>query len=78
VTLLGVAGTAATVATLAFAGAISGLVVAAGALLAGWNQQHQSRAQRCVIGFRSDRWDLSGAAVCLLGVAVIMYSPRAA
>jgi small multidrug resistance family-3 protein len=23
-----------------------------------------------------DRWDVLGAAVCLLGVAVIMYAPR--
>lgn len=28
--------------------------------------------------FRPDRWDLAGAAICLLGVAVIMYAPRAA
>lgn len=27
-------------------------------------------------GFRPDRWDLMGAAICLLGVAVIMYAPR--
>ncbi|MCW2632705.1 MAG: hypothetical protein JWR88_1667 [Pseudonocardia sp.] len=27
-------------------------------------------------GFRPDRYDLIGAAVCLLGVAVIMYAPR--
>lgn len=27
-------------------------------------------------GFRPDRYDLTGAAVCLLGVAVIMYAPR--
>ncbi|WP_434742685.1 YnfA family protein [Micromonospora sp. SH-82] len=27
-------------------------------------------------GFRPDRWDLTGAAVCLLGVAIIMYAPR--
>jgi small multidrug resistance family-3 protein len=27
-------------------------------------------------GFRPDRWDLAGAAVCLVGVAVIMYGPR--
>lgn len=27
-------------------------------------------------GFRPDRWDLVGAAVCLLGMAVIMYVPR--
>jgi small multidrug resistance family-3 protein len=26
--------------------------------------------------FRPDRWDLTGAAICLLGVAVIMYAPR--
>lgn len=31
-----------------------------------------------VDGFRPDRWDLIGAAVCLLGVAVIMYAPRPA
>lgn len=30
-----------------------------------------------VDGFRPDRWDLIGAAVCLAGVAVIMYAPRA-
>jgi small multidrug resistance family-3 protein len=27
--------------------------------------------------FRPDRWDLIGAAICLIGVAVIMYAPRA-
>jgi small multidrug resistance family-3 protein len=27
-------------------------------------------------GFRPDRWDLTGAAICLAGVAVIMYAPR--
>lgn len=27
-------------------------------------------------GFRPDRWDLAGAAVCLAGAAVMMYSPR--
>ncbi|MGH3378289.1 MAG: YnfA family protein [Actinoallomurus sp.] len=27
-------------------------------------------------GFRPDRWDLAGAAICLVGVAVIMYVPR--
>ncbi|GAA2755775.1 YnfA family protein [Actinopolymorpha rutila] len=26
--------------------------------------------------FRPDRWDLLGAAICLAGVAVIMYAPR--
>lgn len=29
-------------------------------------------------GFRPDRYDIIGAAICLLGVAVIMYAPRAA
>lgn len=29
-------------------------------------------------GFRPDRWDLIGAMLCLAGVAVIMYAPRAA
>ncbi|WP_241385798.1 YnfA family protein [Rhodococcus sp. CH91] len=27
-------------------------------------------------GFRPDRWDVAGALVCLVGVAIIMYSPR--
>jgi small multidrug resistance family-3 protein len=27
-------------------------------------------------GFRPDRWDVLGAAICLVGVAVIMYAPR--
>jgi len=27
-------------------------------------------------GFRPDRYDLAGAAFCLIGVAVIMYAPR--
>jgi small multidrug resistance family-3 protein len=27
-------------------------------------------------GFRPDRWDIAGALVCLLGVALIMYAPR--
>lgn len=29
-------------------------------------------------GYRPDRYDVAGAAVCLLGVAVIMYAPRGA
>lgn len=29
-------------------------------------------------GFRPDRWDLTGAAVCLLGAAIILWAPRAA
>jgi small multidrug resistance family-3 protein len=28
--------------------------------------------------FRPDRWDVLGAAICLVGVAVIMYAPRSA
>jgi small multidrug resistance family-3 protein len=31
---------------------------------------------RLVDGFRPDRFDLAGAGVCLLGVAVIIYAPR--
>lgn len=31
-----------------------------------------------VDGFRPDRYDLIGAAVCLVGVGVIMYAPRTA
>ena len=27
-------------------------------------------------GFRADRFDIAGAAVCLVGVATIMYAPR--
>lgn len=30
-----------------------------------------------VDGFRPDRWDVIGALICLAGVAVIMYAPRA-
>jgi small multidrug resistance family-3 protein len=30
-----------------------------------------------VDGFKPDRWDLWGAGICLVGVAVIMYAPRA-
>lgn len=29
-----------------------------------------------VDGFRPDRWDVTGALVCLVGVALIMYAPR--
>lgn len=29
-----------------------------------------------VDGFKPDRWDLWGAGICLVGVAVIMYAPR--
>lgn len=29
-------------------------------------------------GFRPDRWDIVGAAICIVGVAVIMYAPRPA
>lgn len=27
-------------------------------------------------GFKPDRWDIAGALVCLVGVALIMYAPR--
>ena len=27
-------------------------------------------------GFRPDRWDVGGALVCLVGMALIMYAPR--
>jgi small multidrug resistance family-3 protein len=26
--------------------------------------------------FRPDRWDIAGALICLVGVAIIMYAPR--
>jgi small multidrug resistance family-3 protein len=29
-------------------------------------------------GFRPDRYDIVGAIICLIGVAIIMYAPRAA
>jgi HAMP domain-containing protein len=47
-TLLGVAGAAATAATFVFAGVVFGLVVAAGALLAVWNQRRQRRRETCM------------------------------
>ncbi|MEU1246474.1 YnfA family protein [Micromonospora arida] len=28
--------------------------------------------------FRPDRWDVIGAGICLIGVALIMYAPRSA
>jgi len=31
-----------------------------------------------VEGVRPDRWDVSGAAICLAGAAVILFGPRAA
>ena len=31
-----------------------------------------------VEGFRPDRWDLIGGAVCLAGAAIILYGPRGA
>lgn len=47
-TLLGVVGAAATVATFVFVGVVFGLVVAAGAFLAVWNQRRQRRGEACV------------------------------
>lgn len=29
-------------------------------------------------GYRPDRWDVTGAAICLIGAAVILLGPRAA
>jgi len=29
-----------------------------------------------VEGVRADRWDLTGAAICLLGAAIILWGPR--
>lgn len=29
-------------------------------------------------GVRPDRWDLTGAAICLVGASVILFAPRAA
>jgi small multidrug resistance family-3 protein len=31
----------------------------------------------CAEGVKPDRWDLIGAAICLLGAAVILWGPRA-
>jgi hypothetical protein len=46
-TLLGVAGAAATVAAFVFACVVFGLVVAVGALLAVWTQRRQQRRTSC-------------------------------
>jgi small multidrug resistance family-3 protein len=29
-------------------------------------------------GFRPDRWDIIGAAVCLIGMLIIVFGPRGA
>jgi small multidrug resistance family-3 protein len=31
---------------------------------------------RLIDGFEPDRWDLLGAAVCLVGVSIIYFAPR--
>jgi small multidrug resistance family-3 protein len=31
-----------------------------------------------VEGFRPDRWDVTGAIICLVGMSVILFAPRAA
>lgn len=46
-TLLGIAGAAATVATFVFAGVVFGLVVAAGTLLAVWTQRRHRQREAC-------------------------------
>ena len=52
-------------------GVVTGLVMVASGLVAG------SLAWGMVAdGFRPDRFDVLGAAICLAGVAVIMYAPR--
>ena len=33
---------------------------------------------RVVEGLRPDRWDLTGATVCLVGAGIILWAPRAA
>ena len=33
---------------------------------------------RVVEGLRPDRWDLTGATVCLIGAGIILWAPRAA
>lgn len=43
-----------------------GGIFVAGSLLWGWIAD----------GFRPDRYDLVGAGICLVGMAVIMYAPR--
>jgi len=30
----------------------------------------------CIEGVRPDRWDITGATVCLLGAAIILFGPR--
>lgn len=48
-TVLGIAGAAATIATLVFAGLVFGVVVAGGAAFAVWNQRRRRAAEsRCV------------------------------
>jgi small multidrug resistance family-3 protein len=32
---------------------------------------------RTIEGVRPDRWDVTGAAICLIGAAVILFGPRA-
>jgi len=29
-----------------------------------------------VDGFRPDRWDIIGTAICIVGVGVVMFAPR--
>lgn len=44
-----------------------GGIYIASALIWGWLME----------GHRPDRWDATGAAICLLGMAVILFGPRA-
>lgn len=38
--------------------------------------QPDSHFGRILAAYAPDRWDVIGAVICLLGVAVIMYAPR--
>lgn len=42
----------------------------------GISSPDRSRGGIVADGFRPDRWDYLGAAICLVGVAVIMFAPR--
>lgn len=45
-----------------------GGIYIASALVWGWAME----------GYRPDRWDVAGAAICLIGMAVILFGPRPA
>lgn len=41
-----------------------------------WQAIKEGRGIFFATGFRPDRYDIAGAAICLVGVATIMYAPR--